>query len=41
MNSRKKRFWKQWEERNCELAKEDVKKANSIREMKFLGYELE
>ena len=36
MNSRKKRFWKLWEKRNEELARTDVKKANKIRDSKFL-----
>ena len=38
MNSRKKRFWKLWEKRNEELARTDVKKANKIRDGKFVHY---
>ena len=40
MNSKRKRFWKQWNDRNRELAEKDVDKANSIREAKFYGYKL-
>ena len=38
MNSRKKRFWEQWEKKNRELAEKDVVAANRKREIKFLGY---
>jgi hypothetical protein len=38
MNSRKRRFWKLWEERNQELAEKDIMQANDIRDLKFLGY---
>ena len=41
MNSRKKRFWEQWEKRNRELAMTNVKEANRLREIKFLGHPLE
>lgn len=40
MNSRKKRFWKLWQKRNKELAVTNVKEANRIRHIKFLGREL-
>ena len=40
MNSRKKRFWKLWQKRNEEIAVTNVKEANKIRYIKFLGKEL-
>lgn len=40
MNSRKKRFWKLWQKRNEETAVDNVKEANKIRNIKFLGKEL-
>lgn len=40
MNSRKKRFWKLWQKRNEETAVTNVKEANRIRYIKFLGEEL-
>ena len=40
MNSRKKRFWKLWQKRNKETAVTNVKEANRIRHIKFLGEEL-
>ena len=41
MNSRKKRFWEQWQKRNRELAEKDVAEANKRLELKFLGYSIE
>lgn len=40
MNSRKRRFWQLWQKRNEELAEVDVREANRIIDIKFLGYEL-
>ena len=40
MNSRKKRFWKLWQKRNEDMAMTNVKEANRIRDIKFLGKEL-
>ena len=41
MNSRRKGFWKQWNDRNRKLAEVDRNEANSIRDAKYYGYKLE